>query len=74
MKFEIETESCGGQIVKLSLEQHSNGVVLKAKIDSEEWSVMSFRGGKFRRISSIPKDAGIDVDDIGRMLERRSGD
>ncbi len=39
--------------------------------DGTEWHLMLFKEGRFELIESVTDDAGIDVDERGRIKERK---
>ncbi len=40
--------------------------------DGTEWHLLLLKNGRFERIEHVSDDAGIDVDEKGRIKERRS--
>ena len=57
--------------VKLSLEENTIGQIelWATDKDGKQWVIMTFQNGEFRRETDIPKNAGIAVDDKGRIME-----
>lgn len=39
--------------------------------DGTEWHLLLFKNGRFERIESVSDDSGIDVDERGRIEERK---
>lgn len=72
MKFKIKDEQNKEKVVKLYLDESSfDDEILLNAIDEngEDWLLMIFKDGGYKRMWSIDEDIGINVDEEGRIKE-----
>lgn len=72
MKFKIKDEQNKEKVVKLYLDESSfDDKILLNAIDEngEDWLLMIFKDGGYKRMWSIDEDIGINVDEEGRIKE-----
>lgn len=70
MEFKIK-EDKEEKVVQLSLEKDGEEVTLVGMDDNgDDWSIMTFRNGRFYRHSNIKKGIGIEIDEEGRIKEK----
>ena len=57
--------------IKLFLEQNTGGYIRLRFQDNEgrKWTLMNFENGRFERASDIPSNLGIQLNEIGEILE-----
>lgn len=68
MKFKTNKKE---KEIKLYLKKRGEKEIILKALDSKgrDWDLMFFEDGKFQRAPFILSDSGIEIDDLGRIIE-----